>query len=566
MQPEFDVIVVGAGPAGAASALTLARKGFNVIMLEKAKIPGERNVTGGVLYGDFSGKYGLIDLVPEFEAEAPVERKVVSHEVYVVSNARDNKYRYYKMNRSSAAVRIGIFSIPPEGGHDYTVLRRGFDRWFALKAVEAGAMLSTSTTVEGLLKEGNAVIGVKTPQGDINSKVVIDCSGVTSPLVEEAGLREQLGPSQLYHGVKHVLKLDEETVNSRFGVKKGEGKAMALLGEFMDGISGGAFIYTNRETISIGMVVSMNSMLKKITTDFTGTGKLLDVLERLEGNPLVAELIDGSEVLEYSAHNIPKSYKCILKRPYTDGFMVAGDALGSFVKIGSMIDGMRRAIASGMMAAEAFIGASTSGSYGAGSLARYMDILKPIYRDVARSGRDSTISESSLAYSLFPKLVLATGLTSKEGEVKVMKPIDQRDAIQRIQDGTSLLNYDEDKDYAHIKVNAEGCSRALDKPWVPACPVNCYTILTSKGVFASLKDLYIYNLKKLQSDAGAKGGTEKNLRYRALLQSRKDVALAGLRFDWVACVECGTCGAIGPKDMVDFHSEKDGHGVRYKFG
>ncbi|MDG7041833.1 MAG: FAD-dependent oxidoreductase, partial [Nitrososphaerota archaeon] len=397
MQPEFDVIVVGAGPAGAASALTLARKGFNVIMLEKAKIPGERNVTGGVLYGDFSGKYGLIDLLPEFEAEAPVERKVVSHEVYVVSNARDNKYRYYKMNRGSAAVRMGIFSIPPEGGHDYTVLRRGFDRWFALKAVEAGAMLSTSTTVEGLLKEGNAVVGVRTPQGDINSKVVIDCSGVTSPLVEEAGLREHLGPSQLYHGVKHVLKLDEETVNSRFGVKKGEGKAMALLGEFMDGISGGAFIYTNRDTISIGMVVSMNSMLKKITTDFTDTGKLLDVLERLEGNPLVAELIDGSEMLEYSAHNIPKSYKCILKRPYADGFLVAGDALGSFVKIGSMIDGMRRAIASGMMAAEAFIGASASGSYGAGSLAGYMDILKPIYRDVARSGRDSFVSESSLA-------------------------------------------------------------------------------------------------------------------------------------------------------------------------
>jgi len=566
LQPEFDAIVVGAGPAGAASALALARRGFNVIMLEKARIPGERSVTGGVLYGDFQGWYGMIDLVPQFEAEAPVERKVVSHEIYVVSNARGAKYRYYMMSKGSAAVRMGLFSIPSEGGHDYTVLRRGFDRWFAMKAVEAGAMLSTGTTVEGLLKEGNAVVGVRTPQGDISSRVVIDCSGVTSPLVEEAGLRGHLGPSQLYHGVKHVLKLDEGTVESRFGVKKGEGKAMALLGEFMDGISGGAFIYTNRDTVSIGMVVSMDSMLKRITTDFTSTGKPLDVLERLESNPLVAELIEGSEVLEYSAHNIPKSYKCILERPYSDGYMVAGDALGSFAKIGSMIDGMRRAIASGMMAAEAFNGASSTGSYDAGSLARYKDILRPIYSGVARSGRDSAISESALAYRLFPKLVLATGLTSKERSIKVVRPLDQRDAIQRIQDGTSLLEYDEDRDYAHIKVNVEECSRALAKPWVPACPVNCYTLFTSKGVFASFKDLYLYNLRKLESDVDVKGRGTKDIRYRALMQSRKDIALAGLRFDWVACVECGTCGAIGPKDMVDFHSEKDGHGVRYKFG
>ena len=84
MQPEFDVIVVGAGPAGSAAALALARKGVNVLMLEKAKVPGERNMSGGVLYGDFEGSFGMINLLPDFEETAPLQRRITSHEVVVL--------------------------------------------------------------------------------------------------------------------------------------------------------------------------------------------------------------------------------------------------------------------------------------------------------------------------------------------------------------------------------------------------------------------------------------------------------------------------------------------------
>lgn len=560
MPAEYDVIVVGAGPAGAAAALSLARKGVNVLMLEKARVPGERNMTGGVIYGDFPGEWGLISLVPDFETSAPLERRIISHEV-VVLGAPDygrGQSRYYRLSKSSFPARAGLFQMEFETGHDYSVLRRPFDRWFASLAVQAGAMLSTEATVEGLLTEGGAVAGVRTTHEELRAKLVIDASGVTSNLVAEAGLRERLTPRQLYHGVKRVYRLDAATIEKRFRVKPGEGRAVAFLGEFMQGIGGGAFVYTNRDTLSVGLVVSLDSLIRRTTEHFDQVGKAIDVLDGFERHPMVAELLDGAQAVEYSAHNIPKGYKAILKRPYADGFMAAGDALGSFVKLGPMIDGMRRAVMSGMMAASAYLSAASSGSFKGRNLSRYRDLLSPVYEDVNRSGRDSFLAESAFTYQTLPRLMFSTRLlTSVFTFEPRAAPDGPKDSIARVQEGTGLLDYDEDEGYSHIRVDHELASRSLSKPWVPSCPTNCYTIFTQKGVFASFQDLYRHNL--------GHGSTEGSRR-RALAQTLEDIASAQLRFDHVACVACGTCGAIGPPEMVTFGHERDGHGVRYRYG
>lgn len=565
---DYDVIVVGAGPAGSACSIALARKGVNVLMVEKARIPGERNVTGGVLYGSYSPGYGLIDLLPDFEREAPLERKIVKHSVYVISKPdSDLKYRYYRLGEDSIPSRLGIFNVKIGTGHDYSVLKRRFDRWMALKAAEEGAMLATSTTVLDLIIEDGRVSGIRTNSEDIRADVVIDCSGVTSRLVERAGLREKLQPGDVYHGIKHVYALSAETIEKRFSLKNNDGVANFYIGEFMHGMTGGAFLYTNRDTISIGIVVALESLVNATTERFYETGKLLDLLNELELHPIIAELLEGAELLEYSAHNIPKGYSCMLNKPYSDGFLVAGDALGSFVKIGPRIDGMRPAIASGIMAAETYLYARSKGDYSSSALSIYAEKLSPIYKEIRRSKRDKIISESNLVYRHIPSILFRTKFLTRLAsadqrlaeEIK-MKSI-RADSLQMIQLRTGLLDYDEDRNRSHIQVNFQKASESARKPWVPACPVNCYTLYTEKGVFASFRDLYLHNLK-LMNKAEPPAGFDKE----AFEVSLRDIEKGKLRFDHVACVACGTCGVIGPADTINFDHELEGHGVRYRYG
>jgi len=240
-----------------------------------------------------------------------------------------------------------------------------------------------------------------------------------------------------------------------------------------------------------------------------------------------------------------------LKRPYTSGYLAAGDALGAFVKIGPMVDGMRYAIASGMMAAQTYLAAAVSGSFREKNLSRYRDLLTPVYEDVNRSGRDSFISESGFVYRTLPRLLFGSNLLSHKVEIKA-----EDGSRERVPHGTDAVTYVEDGGYSQIDVNVELASRSVTKPWIPSCPANCFTLATPGGSVSSFRDLFRQNLDAI-------GGGHKR---KALGQTMRQVAESKLSFDSMGCVECGACRAIGPKDTIGFRHESRGRGVSYSFG
>jgi electron transfer flavoprotein-quinone oxidoreductase len=118
---DFDVVVVGSGRAGTAAAYRLAEEGFDVALVERAKQPGMKNVTGGVLYGSV-----LADMVPEFPEEAPLERHVVEHNI--------------KLLHGDAEVSVGYRDLELREEPNYTLMLGKFDRWFVERADVVGAL------------------------------------------------------------------------------------------------------------------------------------------------------------------------------------------------------------------------------------------------------------------------------------------------------------------------------------------------------------------------------------------------------------------------------------------
>jgi electron transfer flavoprotein-quinone oxidoreductase len=393
---KFDAIVVGAGPAGCACGLQLAKAGLETLIVERGKFAGAKNMWGGAFYGP-----SLYELLPDFWDEAPVERYITRHKYSILTG--DASF--------SADFTTEKFKKSPYNG--FSVLRSKFDRWFASKAEQAGAVVAAGLEAEDLLWEGNSVAGIRAGGDELPSNVVIACDGVNSILAEKAGLRGNLSPRDIKQGVKEVIQLPRPLIEQRFGLQGEEGIAWEFIGSFSKGIPGGAFIYTNKESLSIGVVVQLGSLAEKEVT-------ANELLEDFKRHPEIGRLIMDGQLVEYSAHLVPVGGKSMMPDLYTDGMLVAGDAAGLTLTTGLILEGANFAMISGKAAADTILRAKKNTDFSKQSLAHYPELLKKsfVLKDLETFKKAPRLLDNPRFYLQYPEMVceFAEKIFSNDGK------------------------------------------------------------------------------------------------------------------------------------------------------
>jgi electron transfer flavoprotein-quinone oxidoreductase len=315
-----------------------------------------------------------------------------------------------------------------------TTLRARFDAWLAARAEDAGARLLTSTVVTGLVRDGTGrVTGVRTDRGgDIATRVVIACDGVNSFVAKEAGLMDTADAAHYTLGVKEVLALDPHVIDDRFGVGRREGVDIEILGATGD-IPGGGFLYTNADSLSVGVVVSLPQL--------AASGRRPEeLIGDLKAHPSVAPYVRGTTLREYAAHLIPEGGYDAMPRLAGDGLLVAGDAAGMTLAAGLWLEGVNFAIASGDSAGRAAARAIAAGDCTVSGLASYRTELEAsfVLADHKRLRRAPSIVLSDRFQRRYPALVcdLAGGLFSvsnpdpKPGMLRLARRAARRQGIR----------------------------------------------------------------------------------------------------------------------------------------
>ncbi|MFB6183364.1 MAG: FAD-dependent oxidoreductase [Haloarculaceae archaeon] len=383
---DFDVAVVGAGRAGTAAAYRLARDGVDVALLDRARQPGMKNVTGGVIYGEV-----LADLVPEFPEEAPLGRHVVEHNV--------------RMLNDGASIGVSYRDPAIRGEPNYTVQLGEFDPWFVERAEEQGAVFVPETTVRSVDQhEDGVVLGTDRPDGELTCEAVVGADGVNTTVGRTTGIRDTVRSGDVGLSVKRVVDLDRETVDERFNLRSGEGAAYIFAG-FPEGApSVGYFLYTFESSISVGAVGNMATLEEFGDEGYSGRGTALyDMLDRFVELEAVKPLVRGGTTTEYQGILVPEFGYRNLPDRQAGRICLVGDAAGLVLNKGFTFRGLDFGVESGIRAAEAAVQCADGGDWSTFGR-RYDDLLDDSYvmDELRQHRRLPSFLENERLYDAYP--------------------------------------------------------------------------------------------------------------------------------------------------------------------
>lgn len=317
MAPRYDLIVVGAGPGGTAAAKAAAERNLKVLMLERGRRPGDKQMSGSYLFRTITE-----EIFPGFE-------QADFHKGQIRLGGVD--FRWMLDNDEK---RHGI-SVAP--GADVmrnwmTVYRNETDEWFAEQAVKAGVELKTALVTDLLWENEGAedarVIGVVTDAGHFEAPATIDASGLNSLIAERSGLATW-GVDKVMLGLKYIYRVDGEVLRQRLqtymdsdGVEVDWGATQMLCGSNPDHFGAHATGMPGRGIVSICFYSALKEMVKA----------RVNIHQRAQwylNQPTCRRLIEGGEFIYCDFHALAAGDMVgYVPKSYLPGLLLVGDAGG----------------------------------------------------------------------------------------------------------------------------------------------------------------------------------------------------------------------------------------------